>query len=631
MLSRNELTDTLPPELGRLASLRRLDAEYNELSGQIPRQLGDLGNLVELILGFNDLAGSVPVEFGRLASLRKLILTDNAAMSGALPDGLTALGELESLAAGGTRLCAPSDAGFGAWLAAMRSAQVAACGSDAAAAYLVQSVQSREFPVPLVAGDDALVRVFPTAAAETDVGIPPVRVRFYIDDRETYVEHIPGKRGPLPTAVDEGSLETSAHAVIPGTQIQPGLEMVVEIDPEGTLDPSLGVAKRIPETGRLPVDVRAMPQFRLTIIPFLWSEQPDSAVLRITREMAADPLHHELLWKMNTLLPIADDYDLVLHEPVVTASNILRLMTLQTEAIRMMEGSDRYHMGTMTGEVVVTKGANAGRRTIATLVEEGIVGHITHEFGHTMTLGHAPGCWPGSQDTWTDPAYPYSTGITGIWGYDFRDGGALVRPTRTEVMAFCGGYSGGWISDYHFTKALRYRLRDEVADAATMAARVPSLLVWVGVDEAGVPFLEPAFVVDATPTPPDSAGEHQITGTTSGGAELFSFSFHVPDDPHGDNSGAGFAFALPVRPGWANALASLTLSGPGGSFTLDGETDRPMTILHDRFTGQVRGFLRDLSPAADRRPAGMAELLAEPGLDVLFSRGIPDAQAWRRR
>ena len=99
----------------------------------------------------------------------------------------------------------------------------------------------------------------------------------------------------------------------------------------------------------------------------------------------------------------------------------------------------------------------------------------------------------------------------------------------------------------------------------------------------------------------------------------------------GENTGARFVFALPVRAGWANALASITLSGPGGSFTLDGETDRPMTILRDRFTGQVRGFLRDLSPGADRRRTGMAELVAEPGLDVLFTRGIPDAQAWRRR
>ena len=77
--------------------------------------------------------------------------------------------------------------------------------------------------------------------------------------------------------------------------------------------------------------------------------------------MAADPLNHELLWKMNTLLPIADDYDLILHDPVLTSNNE---MTLETDAIRVIEGSDRYHMGTMTGEVVVTKGWNIGRRTI---------------------------------------------------------------------------------------------------------------------------------------------------------------------------------------------------------------------------------------------------------------------------
>ena len=591
VLSRNELTDALPPELGRLGSLRRLNAEYNELAGQIPRQLGQLANLDELLLGFNHLAGSVPVEFGRLASLRTLILTDNAAMSGALPDGLTALGELESLGAGGTRLCAPSDAGFGAWLAAMSSVQVKACGSGAAAAaYLVQAVQSREFPVPLVADDDALVRVFPTAAAETDVGIPPVRVRFYVDGRETYVEEIPGKRGALPTEVYEGSLETSANAVIPGTQIQPGLEMVVEIDPEGTLDPSLGVAKRIPETGRLPVDVRAMPKFRLTIVPFLWREKPDSAVLRITREMAADPLNHEVLWKMNTLLPIADDYDLILHDPVLTSNNIQWRMTDETEAIRVMEGSDRYHMGTMTGEVVATAGNNTGRRTISTHVEEGNVGHVTHEFGHTMTLGHAPGCWPGTEDGNVDPAYPYSTGITGAWAYDFRDGGALVRPTRADVMAICGGWSAGWISDYHFTKALRHRLRDEVADATTMAAPVPSLLVWGGVDESGVPFLEPAFVVDATPTLPDSAGAYEVAGLDTGGGEVFSLRFAMPEAA--DSTAAGFVFALPARPEWANTLASISLSGPTGSAVLDSETDHPTAILRDASTGQVRAILR---------------------------------------
>ena len=641
VLSRNELTGALPLELGRLADLWNLDLEYNGLSGTLPPELGSLAELEHLILNFNALTGSLPAELSGLASLRRMGLTDNTGMSGALPSSLTALDQLEDLAVGGTELCAPSGAEFAGWLAALNSAYVAPCGIEPAVAYLTQAVQSRQIPVPLVAGDDALLRVFVTARRATTEGIPPVRVRIYIDGRETHVEEIPGKPGPLPTEVDEGSLETSAYAVIPGTLVQPGLEMVAEIDPDGTLDPSLGVARRIPETGRLPVDVRAMPKFRLTIVPFLWREKPDSTVLAITREMAADPLNHELLWKMNTLLPIADDYDLILHDPVLTSNNIFMRMTMETEAIRVMEGSDRYHMGTMTGEVVETARANIGRRTIATLVENGSVGHVTHEFGHTMTLGHAPGCWPGSDDGNVDPSYPYSTGITGVWGYDFRDGGKLVRPQHPEVMAFCGGYSGGWISDYHFTKALRHRLRNEVDDGtAAAAASVPSLLLWGGVDETGAPFLEPALVVDASPVRPDSAGAYEVAGLDTGGGEVFSLRFAMPEAA--DSTAAGFVFALPARAEWANTLASISLSGPAGSVVLDSETDRPTAILRDASTGQVRAILRnppngqirgnrrDLA-GPDGAQADEADAFgAEQGLETFFSRGIPDAAAWRR-
>ena len=46
--------------------------------------------------------------------------------------------------------------------------------------------------------------------------------------------------------------------------------MVIKVDPEGALDPALGVAKRIPETGRLAVGVRSVPLFDLTLIPFVW-------------------------------------------------------------------------------------------------------------------------------------------------------------------------------------------------------------------------------------------------------------------------------------------------------------------------------------------------------------------------
>ena len=627
-LARNDLTGALPPELGRLAELRTLDAEYNALTGRIPLGLGRLAHLEELILGFNDLAGSVPAEFSGLASLRKLILPANAAMSGPLPDSLTALDELEFLVAGGTGLCAPSDARFDAWLGAMASAHVATCAGSAPAAYLVQTVQSRDVPVPLVAGDDALVRVFPTAAVETDAGIPPVRVRFYIDGHETHVEDIPGKTGPLPTEVDEGSLETSANAVIPGSLIQPGLEMVVEIDPDSTLDPSLGVAQRVPETGRMAVDVHSM-SFHLTLVPFLRSDDPDSLVLDLTERMAADPHNDPALWGMKTLLPVNDGFEVTRHEPVWTDNNSNYGPLQEVEALKVLEGGTGHYMAMLSEGGVSTGISETGTSLIFVTgrygMDEPLSGLIAHEMGHAMTLGHAPGCIPGSRDRSMDPAYPYSTGITGVWGYDFRDGGALVRPSSADVMAFCGG--GGledrWIGHYHFVKAMRHRLRDDFGVGAT-----PSLLLWGGVDAAGVPSLEPAFVVDAPPVLPDSTGAYTLSGTGRDGRELFSLDFPIYEAPHGEGNGS-FVFVLPARAGWRDSLANITLDGPGGSATLDAATDRPLAILRDPRTGQVRGFVRD-TPFSAQAAADTAGGAADPGLEVLFSRGIPGAEAWRR-
>ena len=82
-----------------------------------------------------------------------------------------------------------------------------------------------------MAGERALLRVFVTANQATSEGIPLVRARFFVNGRETHVEDIAGKSDPVPTEVDESSLSRSANAEIPESVIQPGLEMVIEIDP----------------------------------------------------------------------------------------------------------------------------------------------------------------------------------------------------------------------------------------------------------------------------------------------------------------------------------------------------------------------------------------------------------------
>ena len=189
-------------------------------------------------------------------------------------------------------------------------------------------------------------------------------------------------------------------------------------------------------------------------------------------------------------------------------------------------------------------------------------------------------------------------------------------------MTYC---SPRWISDYSFTNALRYRLFDEGPPAAAIAASSRSLLLWGGVSADSVPFLEPAFVVDAPPALPDSASVYQVTGRTESGGELFSLSFAMPETVDGDGS-SSFAFVLPVRAGWEGELASIILTGPGGSVTLDGDSDLPM--LHNPRNGQVRGILRNL-PQADAA-AALAPQADLDSLEVLFSHGIPRAEAWRR-
>ena len=133
-------------------------------------------------------------------------------------------------------------------------------------------------------------------------------------------------------------------------------------------------------------------------------------------------------------------------------------------------------------------------------------------------------------------------------------------------------------------------------------------------------------MVDTPSALPDSSGEHRITGQSTSGEELFSLGFPMPNVADGDGT-SSFAFVLPVESGWAGNLASVTLSGPDGSVTLASDTDIPMSILVDPSTGQVRGILRDM-PQADA--AALAPQAGVDSLDVLFSRGIPDAAAWGR-
>ena len=620
ILGDNELTGPIPAQLGNLSRLETLDLAANDLRGPIPAQLGNLFHLEILDLAGNKLRGAIPAQLGGLAQLRTLSVTGNAGLYGVVTDQLRGLGRLEVLLAGDTRLCAPSDASSQNWLKRAWTRRVAPCSRDRLPqAYLTQAVQSREFPVPLVAGEKALLRVFVTASEGRGGSVPPVRARFYVRGRERYVLDIPGKSAPVPAEVNEGSLSITVNAEVPGEIVQPGLEMLIEVDPERPLGSGSGLARRIPETGRQAVEVRSMPNFDLTLIPFLWRSAPDRSIVELVNAMAKDPENHELLWATRTLLPIAD-LEVKAHEPVWSSSNDPDVLLAESQAIRAMEGARGYYMGMMPLTMEVGVALRPGTVTFsvpaATL--------MAHEFGHNLSLSHAS-CGTSDQ---LDPSFPDARGSIGVWGYDFGDGGRLVPPGRPDVMSYC---APPWISDYHFTNMLRFRLHTAAGGGLSSLVAAPgrSLLLWGGVDAAGTPFLEPAFVVKAPASLPHSTGEYRIMGRNDDGGELFSLTFEMPEVADGDG-GSSFAFVLPVLPAWTDRLAVITLTGPVGSVTLDQDSDRPVSILRNPRTGQIRGILRGSEATGLARGYTVSALTREPDMEVLTSRGIPDREDWGR-
>ena len=90
------LDGTVPPTLGEISNLRRLDLSGNGLSGTIPVKLGDLSLLKYLDLRNNSLEGDIPSALGTLSILERLYLHDNG-LTGTIPTELGNLLRLDRL------------------------------------------------------------------------------------------------------------------------------------------------------------------------------------------------------------------------------------------------------------------------------------------------------------------------------------------------------------------------------------------------------------------------------------------------------------------------------------------------------------------------------------------------------
>ncbi|GFS39051.1 leucine-rich repeat receptor-like protein kinase family protein [Actinidia rufa] len=92
-LSTNQFSGNIPPEIGLLTNLRTLHLHTNQLNGSIPQEISQLKSLSELALCTNRLSGPIPASLGNLINLTSLYLYENQ-LSGSIPPEIGNLANL---------------------------------------------------------------------------------------------------------------------------------------------------------------------------------------------------------------------------------------------------------------------------------------------------------------------------------------------------------------------------------------------------------------------------------------------------------------------------------------------------------------------------------------------------------
>ena len=111
-LSGNELEGPIPPEIGGMVSVDTMWLSGNNLSGPLPAEFGNLVNLEQLAIFENELSGPLPAEFGKLKKLKALWAVDNK-FEGPLPPELGDMTALEDLSLSRNRITGPIPAELG--------------------------------------------------------------------------------------------------------------------------------------------------------------------------------------------------------------------------------------------------------------------------------------------------------------------------------------------------------------------------------------------------------------------------------------------------------------------------------------------------------------------------------------
>lgn len=469
---------------------------------------------------------------------------------------VSATGLVRGIVAGTARITATSvaDPSKSASVNVTVAAGGGAANLDISAMYLVQSVQQLDGRVPLVAGRDALARVFVRTSGTAGATVP-VRLRVY---QGATVVGTYTANATTATTFNEGCC--SANIIIPASVIRAGNAVLADVDPSNATTEANENDNAFPLNGTpQAMTVVTAPPFTLRMVP-----------VRQSRSGLTGAYNSTILWPFRSMWPIGS-LTVSTRTPLVVDYTLgpddfdeWAQLARDLERVRQAERGADYYYGLIrsTSTAGVLGIANGIPSRAAVGVDEAsafgpIESRLTlaHELGHSLSLRHAP-CGDAAGP---DPYYPFSDGRTGTYGVDLEKG-MLFPPVYSDIMTYCS--PDQWVSAYNYRKVMDYR----AANPNGSGLRSGPVVMVSGTIRNGIISIDPAFSLSNGTVSPKSAGRYSIDALDANGKMLLSWRFdpYVVEDG-GRDGGEAFVVGVPANEAVQQAIAKLVVRAVNGS------------------------------------------------------------------